>query len=110
MKDIFHRSYFRPFEKSGNKHINKTVKTQTRRHSGRYVSTSTKWSEHEYVNITTKIQTRQQRGQNPPPPHTHTKQHDTKTSTERLGHTHQKNDYDTKAHTQNGNDTNRSRE
>ena len=62
MKDIFVRTYFRPFENSGNKHINKTVKTQTRRHNGRYVSTSTKRSEHEYVNITTKIQTRQQTG------------------------------------------------
>ena len=125
MKDIFDRTYFRPFEKSGNKHINKTAKTQTCRHIGRYVSTSTKRSEHEYVNITTKIQTYQLTGQNTDTTtcnrmiehthththtHTHQQQHDTKTSTERLGHTHQKNDYDTKAHTQNGNDTNRSRE
>ena len=92
MKDIFVRTYFRPFEKPGNKHINKTVKTQTRRHSGRYVSTSAKMSEHEYVNITTKIQAHQLTGQNTDTTtfnrmiehtHTQTKQHDTKISTER---------------------------
>ena len=92
MKDIFDRTYFRPFEKSGNKHIKKAVKTQARRHSGRYVSTSTKRSEHEYANITTKIRIRQQTGQNTDTTtfnrmiehtHTQTKQHDTKTSTER---------------------------
>ena len=92
MKDIFVRTYFRPFEKRGNKHINKTVKKQTRRHNGRYVSTSTKRSEHKYVNIMTKIQTRQQTCQNRDTTtfnrmiehtHTQTKQHDTKTSTER---------------------------
>jgi hypothetical protein len=91
MKDIFVRTYFRPIARSEYQLINKMVKTHTRHNT----NMSTQRSQNEHVNITAKIKTCQQTSQTTEKntfnkmTKTHkTKQHDTKPSTERLGHTH----------------------